>query len=86
MTGEFHVALVDSSGDVVGWLSPRRRLVNAAWEAGRFSRAEADDFARFARQRIRRGMEACTWRVVEVSEVALDHYAQVLAEAQGGAA
>lgn len=78
---EFHVVLVDAGGQTAGWLSPRCRLVNAAWEAGRFTKEEARDFVAFARRHIRGGLEGCTWRVVTVSETAAAHYAQVLSEA-----
>jgi hypothetical protein len=86
MTGEYHVVLLDAGGDVAGWLSPRCRLVNAAWEAGRFTKDEAHDLAGFARRHIRNGLDDCTWRVVAVSEAAAAHYAEVLTQASGGAA
>jgi hypothetical protein len=84
---EYHVVLVDASGDVAGWLSPGCRLVNAAWEAGRFTQAAARDFAGFARRHIRGpGLDGCTWRVVEVSAAQRDHYAGLVEQASGAEA
>ena len=82
MTAEYHVVCLDAGGQTAGWLSPNCRLVTAAWEAGRFTEAQARDFARFARRHIRRGMEACTWHVVAVTDTQRAHYEQLAAEAQ----
>lgn len=63
----YRVALIDAGGQCAGWLSPRLRLVNAAWEAGEFTWREANDFRIWARKHIRRGLEACSWQVVPTS-------------------
>lgn len=83
MSALHHVVLVDAGGQYAGWLSPRKRLVNAAWEAGRFPRGEAHQLAGFARRHIRAGLDGCTWQVVAVSDVAAAHYPEMVTEARG---
>jgi hypothetical protein len=66
-TDRYRVALLSDHAEAELWLTPRLRTTNAAWEAGEFSWAEANDFAAWARKTIRPKPPAWLhWTVVPV--------------------